>query len=119
MSEIVRPLLTTVDPTEAFHALRAGAITVEWVGVDAPTQGIRAKVPDGTEAAATTLLDGYAWTATRGEWHTPRPQIVQDAITTLKAFYTANPATVTAAQSATLHRAEVVILRFLFSDLED
>lgn len=56
---------------------------------------------------------------TDADYRLPPPAVVQGAIDTLRAFWDANPATVTAAESARLHRAHTAIERFLYRDMQD
>lgn len=70
-----------------------------------------------TDAACAALYAGFVPSGNTS-YVPPLPAAVEDARQTLKTFYDANPATITAAQAATLHRAEVVIIRWMNRRLE-
>lgn len=72
-----------------------------------------------TDAECAALYAGFTPTGGLEDgYEPPKPPAVQAAIDTLQAFYDANPSSVTDTQSATLHRAEVTILRYLNRGLE-
>ena len=75
--------------------------------------GVRFTDTARTDVECQALYVGYVPSGvTDDAYRKPPPQEVQDAIDTLRGFYQQNPSVITSVQSAQLHRAEVVILRY-------
>jgi hypothetical protein len=81
--------------------------------------GIWFSDPRLTDAECAALYADYTPTVGTEDFYTPpRPPAVESAVQTLLGFYEQNPATVTAAQSATLLRAVTTILRWFNREIE-
>ena len=71
-----------------------------------------------SDAACAALYAGYTPSGvTNANYVVPLPPTVEAAIDTLRTFYQNDPPALTDAMSATVSRAQTIVLRYLFREL--